>query len=143
MRLMIVAALCAVAAPAHAGELFGGVYVHDVKTPLTKSGIESGADIMAGHRWGRIAATPLQPYVLAAVHTGGKTSYAVAGVSAKFGDSFYVRPGFGLAVHSGSTADHELDRDGTLWLDVLTSDGAKVRSATLRRDREPVIHHCP
>ena len=42
----------AIPAAAQAGELFGGVYVHDVKTPLDKSGIEGGADVMLGYRGG-------------------------------------------------------------------------------------------
>ena len=57
------AALVALAAttPAHAGELFGGLYVHDVKLPLDKSGIESGLDIQVGYRGAGILHTPLQP----------------------------------------------------------------------------------
>ena len=92
----------AAAAPADAGELFGGLYVHDVDTPLTKSGVESGADVQLGYRGGRIGRTPLQPYVFGALNTAGKTSYAAIGVSAKFGDRVYFRPGLGLAVHNGS-----------------------------------------
>lgn len=89
-------------APAHAGEVFGGVYVHDVKTPLDKSGIEGGADLMVGYRGGTIGATPLQPYIFGAVNTAGDTNYAAAGLSAKFGRSLYIRPGLGLAIHTGS-----------------------------------------
>jgi hypothetical protein len=91
-----------VAAPAQAGEMFGGVYVHDVDTPLSKSGIESGADIQLGWRGGSIGQTPLQPYVFGALNTAGKTSYAAVGLSAKFGNRIYVRPGLGIAVHTGS-----------------------------------------
>ena len=36
------------ATPAAAGEVFGGLYVHDVKTPLDKSGIEGGMDVPRG-----------------------------------------------------------------------------------------------
>ena len=89
-------------APAEAGELFGGLYAHDVKLPTDKSGIESGADIQLGYRFGRIAATPLQPYVFGALNTAGQTSYAAVGLSAKFGRSIYVRPGLGIAIHTGS-----------------------------------------
>lgn len=92
---------------AHAGELFGGVYVHDIDSPLTKSGIEQGADIQLGYRWDRIGRTPLQPYLLGAVHTAGETHYAVAGISAKFGKRLFVRPGFGVAIHSGDDRDFE------------------------------------
>ena len=87
---------------ASAGEVFGGLYVHDVKTPLDKSGIEGGADVQLGYRGGRIAGTPLQPYVFGALNTAGDTSYAAVGLSAKFGKSIYIRPGVGLAVHTGS-----------------------------------------
>lgn len=96
------ALLLLAAAPAHAGEVFGGVFVHDVKTPLDKSGIESGADLMLGYRGGRLGPTPLQPYVFAAVNTAGETNYAAIGLSAKFGRSIYVRPGLGVAIHTGS-----------------------------------------
>jgi hypothetical protein len=47
--------------PALAGELFGGLYVHDVDTPLTHSGIEGGVDVQVGWRGGRIGPTPQQP----------------------------------------------------------------------------------
>jgi lipid A 3-O-deacylase len=36
------------------------------------------------------------------VNTAGKTSYAAVGLSAKFGRSLYIRPGVGLAIHTGS-----------------------------------------
>lgn len=111
MRLAIIAAALLAAAPASAADLFGGVYVHDVKTPLDKAGLEGGMDVMAGYRGGRIARTPLQPYVFGAFNTRGKTSYAAVGLSAKFGQAIYVRPGLGLAIHSGSTANHELTSD--------------------------------
>jgi lipid A 3-O-deacylase len=94
--------IAAIAAPAQAGEVFGGVYVHDVDTPLTKSGIEHGADLQLGYRGGRIGHTPLQPYLFGALNTAGDTSYAAIGLSAKFGDRIYVRPGIGIAIHNGS-----------------------------------------
>jgi hypothetical protein len=101
--LLILAAGClAAASPARAGELFGGVYVHDIDSPLTKSGIEQGADIQLGYRWDRIGRTPLEPYVFGAVNTSGETHYAAIGLSAKFGERVFIRPGFGIAVHSGS-----------------------------------------
>jgi lipid A 3-O-deacylase len=89
---------------AQAGELFGGVYVHDVKLPTDLSGIERGLDLQVGYRGGRIALTPLQPYVFGALNTAGQTSYAAVGLSAKFGRRIYVRPGLGIAIHNGSAA---------------------------------------
>jgi hypothetical protein len=104
MKKLAFSVLCALsfASPAHAGEIFGGLYAHDVDTPLTKSGIEDGADVQLGYRWDRIASTPLQPYVFGALNTSGETSYAALGLSAKFGDRFFIRPGVGIAIHNGS-----------------------------------------
>ena len=93
------------ATPAAAGEVFGGLYVHDVKTPLDKSGIEGGMDAPRGSRGGRSGRTPLQPYVFGAVNTAGETNYAAVGLSAKFGRSIYVRPGLGIAIHTGSAGN--------------------------------------
>ena len=95
-------AAAGLAAPAQAGEPFGGLYVHDVKLPTDKSGIESGADLMLGYRGGKILETPLQPYIFGALNTAGDTSYAAAGLSAKFGKRIYIRPGIGIAIHTGS-----------------------------------------
>jgi len=107
MRRAVLLCFCALgvaaaAGPARAGEVFGGLYVHDVKLPTDKSGIERGADVMLGYRGGKIFGTPLQPYVFGALNTAGDTSYAVVGLSAKFGKRIYIRPGIGLAVHTGS-----------------------------------------
>jgi lipid A 3-O-deacylase len=93
---------------ASAGEIIGGVYVHGVDTPLTLGGDpERGVDLQLGWRGDRIGGTPIQPHVFGALNTAGDTSYAVAGISAKFGDRFYVRPGLGLAIHTGSTDDFD------------------------------------
>ena len=106
---LLCAAVLAATAPtaARAGEIFGGVHVHDVKTPLDKSGIESGVDLSLGYRGGAIAHlwhASLQLYAFGAVNTAGNTDYAAAGISAKFplGHQFYFRPGIGVAVHNGS-----------------------------------------
>ncbi|HEU5482706.1 MAG TPA: acyloxyacyl hydrolase [Sphingomicrobium sp.] len=95
-------------APAAADEIFGGIYKHDVNTPLTKSGnVEDGVDVMLGWRGGPIGKTWLQPYAYGALNSSGDTSFAAVGLSAKFGDSVYIRPGLGLAVHTGSDADFD------------------------------------
>lgn len=105
-RSCLVSLAFAAPAAAQAGDLFGGVYVHDVKTPLDKSGIEGGADVMLGYRGGGIGRTPLQPYIFGALNTAGETNYAAVGLSAKFGRSIYIRPGLGIAVHTGSAANY-------------------------------------
>jgi lipid A 3-O-deacylase len=95
------------AAPAEAAELFGGLYIHDVKTPLNLSGVEGGLDAQIGWRGGRIGKTPLQPYVFGSLNSDGNTHYVAAGISAKFGDRIYIRPGLGIALHSGSAANFD------------------------------------
>jgi hypothetical protein len=109
MKIFALACIATITAatPANASELFGGIYAHDVKTPLDKSGVESGADVQVGYRGGNIGLTPLQPYVFGAVNTAGDTSYAAVGLSAKFGHSIYVRPGLGLAIHTGSAKNFQ------------------------------------
>ena len=117
---MILLALSAVAAslmapsPAKAGEVFGGLYVHDVDTPLTLSGVEGGADVQLGWRGDPIGRTPLQPYAFVAVNTAGETHYAAVGISAKFGDRIFIRPGVGLAVHTGSADNFEDPDNGKI-----------------------------
>ncbi|HEX5257235.1 MAG TPA: acyloxyacyl hydrolase [Sphingomicrobium sp.] len=118
--------------PAHAGELFGGLYVHDVKLPTDKSGIEGGMDVQLGYRGGDIGRTPLQPYVFGALNTAGKTSYAAVGLSAKFGHSIYIRPGLGLAIHTGSVekfqdlTNNEIDFGSRILFEPELGVGARI-----------------
>jgi len=112
VAFLFVALAVGMSAPAAAGELFGGLYIHDVDTPLTLSGVEGGADVQLGWRGGRIGRTPLQPYVFGALNTAGETNYAAAGVSARFGRHIYVRPGLGIAVHTGSARNVEDPTNG-------------------------------
>ena len=116
MRRLIAAsllgiAIAAPAAPAHAGEVFGGLYAHGVDTPLTLGGSpEGGVDFQLGYRGdsiGTVLGSGLQPYIFGALNSQGDTSYAAAGLSLKFGDRFYVRPGLGLGIHTGSTANFD------------------------------------
>ena len=98
-------ALLAFPTAASAQEVFGGVYAHAVGTALSLgSSRESGVDVQIGYRGGKfIRGIGLQPYVLGALNSNGDTSYAAAGLSWKFGDRIYIRPGLGVAVHNGST----------------------------------------
>ncbi|HEY5710462.1 MAG TPA: acyloxyacyl hydrolase [Allosphingosinicella sp.] len=100
--------LLAAAAPAEASELFAGLLAHDVDTPLTKGGIEDGADIEIGWRGGPSSALAFlgrpQPYAFASLATGGETHFAAAGLSWRLGGGrFYARPGIGLAIHTRSS----------------------------------------
>ena len=105
VRRLALLPLLALAAPAHAQEVFGGIFVHDVATPLTKSGQESGADLHLGWRGARIRALGFvgspSPQVFASVNTAGDTNYLGAGLGWRIGDPVYLRPGIGVAVHDG------------------------------------------
>lgn len=107
----ISAALLA-ASPAQADEIFGGGYVHDVDTPLTLSGVEGGADVMLGWRGEPLTKLRLQQYLFVAVNTAGETHYAAFGFSRKFGEKVFIRPGVGIAVHTGSASNFEDPNNG-------------------------------
>lgn len=95
----------AAASPALGQELFGGAYVHDVDTGLTRSGIEDGVDLELGWRGGRIRALRAigspSPQAFVSVNSAGDTHFAAAGIGWKIGGPVYLRPGIGLAVHTG------------------------------------------
>jgi hypothetical protein len=105
--LAFAAALLILPTAASAQEVFGGIYAHAVGTRLSLgSSRESGVDFHLGYRGKKIIpGTGLQPYVFGALNSKGDTSYAAAGLSWKFGDRFYIRPGVGIAIHNGSTKD--------------------------------------
>ncbi len=98
-------ALAAAAAPADGQELFGGIYAHDVDTGLTKSGIEEGVDLELGWRGDRIgflrAVGGPRPHAFVSLNSAGDTHFAAAGISWKIGGKVYLRPGIGLAIHTG------------------------------------------
>ena len=104
--LAALAALALAASPAAAGEIFGGLYVHDLDTGLTKSGVEGGVDVELGWRGARIrslrAVGSPSPHVYASMNSAGETHFAAAGIGWKIGRTVYLRPGIGLAVHTGS-----------------------------------------
>jgi hypothetical protein len=93
------------AGPAESAEIFAGLYVHDVDTGLTKSGIEEGADFELGWRGDRMgflkAIGSPSPQAFVSVNSAGNTHFAAAGISWKMGGRVYFRPGIGLAVHTG------------------------------------------
>ncbi len=111
MKTVFLASLAlaaAAAAPAQAGEVFGGLYVHNVDTPLSLGGSpEGGVDVQLGYRGEGITGLKLEPYVFGSANTKGDTHFAAIGLSRKFGDKIYIRPGIGLAVHTGSSANRD------------------------------------
>jgi len=103
----VLALLLLVAAPAEASELFGGLLAHDVGSPFSAGGFESGADVEIGWRGGRIAALRAigapSPYAFASIATAGETDLAAAGLSWRIGGRLFARPGIGLAIHDRSS----------------------------------------
>ncbi len=104
MRAMLALGLMLAAAPADAAEIFAGILAHDIDSPLTKGGLEDGADIQLGWRGDRLgglgAIGAPSPYVYVSAATGGGTHFAAAGLGWRIGGRLFVRPGLGLAVHT-------------------------------------------
>jgi hypothetical protein len=102
---LALASLVAGTAPAKAGDIFAGLYAHNVETPLTTAEREGGSDFQLGWRGGRIEALRAlgapSPHVYALVNSDGDTNFASAGISWRWGRRLYLRPGIGLAIHDG------------------------------------------
>lgn len=115
-RLLLAAAAAAAlsAAPARADEVFGGVYAHDVNW-ITRSGIERGADFEIGWRGRKIlrALGGPRPHAFVSVNSAGETHFAAVGVSWRLGNPVYVRPGIGIAVHTGPSGPDPTN--GRIW----------------------------
>jgi len=105
---------CVSASPAQASEIFGGLFVHDIDSPLTKSGVESGIDVQLGWRGDPLTGLKLQPHAFVSVNSAGNTHYAAVGISRKFGDRVYLRPGLGIAVHTGSATKYQINGNGEI-----------------------------
>ena len=105
---------CLWPAPAQAGEVFGGLYVHDIDSPLTKSGVENGVDLQVGWRGDPLTSLKIQPHAFVALNSSGNTHYAAVGISRKFGGRIYIRPGVGVAVHTGSATKHQVSGNGEI-----------------------------
>lgn len=100
-------AAAAIAGPATAGEVFAGVYSHDVDDGISYGQFEDGAQIVFGARTTALDELKLlgrpRVHLLVGVNTSGGTSYAATGLSWRFEltNRLYVQPGVGVAVHDG------------------------------------------
>ena len=94
-----------VSSPAQADELFAGMGSQDIVTPLAQDTGADGVDFQLGYRGEPIEALSFiakpSPYILASVNSAGDTSFAAVGLSWKFGEKVYLRPGIGIAIHDG------------------------------------------
>jgi hypothetical protein len=137
-RFVLTLIAAAAAQPAYADEIFGGIYSHDVKTGLTKSGFEPGVDFQLGWRGDRIQALRVigapSPHVFGSVNSAGATNYAAAGISWKIGRGFYGRPGIGLAIHNGPgrvvPGDGRIDFGSRLLFALEFGAGYQVNEST-------------
>ena len=120
---------------AHAQEVFLGGAVGGVDTPFSLDIGENGSAIQGGYRSAPVAALKAigspSPYILASVNVDGKTSFIAAGLSWKFGDKVYVRPGIGLALNDNGNArfspnGDRLDLGSTLLFEPEIAVGAKL-----------------
>ncbi|MBO9543257.1 acyloxyacyl hydrolase [Caulobacter sp.] len=114
MFAITAAAVLAVAAPACAGEVFVGVYKHDVTfignaVGLGAAGREGGADIHLGYRTNRLEnlrwlGKP-QVHTMVSINTNNTSNFVAAGFDWKIElgqpGGFYFRPGMGLAYTDG------------------------------------------
>ena len=102
---LIAFALLLVPAAASADELFTGALIHGAGTPFSNDIHEGGTDFQLGWRGDRLQALRVigapSPHAFVSVNSAGDTSFAAAGLSWKFGDRIYFRPGIGIAVQDG------------------------------------------
>jgi len=116
--LFAAAALAAavVAAPAFAGEVFVGVYKHDVTfvgdlVGLGAAGREDGVDIHLGYRTDKIESLRFlgkpQVHAMISVNSENTSNFVAAGFDWRIElgkpGGFYLRPGMGLAYTDGET----------------------------------------
>jgi lipid A 3-O-deacylase len=96
----------ALPSPASAQEVFAGLFVHEVNTPLSLRTHEDGLDVVLGYRFApadslRIVGRPA-PYVIASLNTVGDTSFIGGGLGWSLGKGpIYIRPGIGVVLHDG------------------------------------------
>lgn len=105
----------AAASSAHAGEAWLGLFDHDTPVGIADCCFEKGADIQVGVRSGPLA--PLRGlgdfrvYALGSANTVGGVSFGAAGLAWRWslGNSpFYLQPGIGGAIQSGSDARYQV-----------------------------------
>lgn len=121
MKRILLAAVAAIglaasAGPSSAGEVFVGLYAHNVTFIGDNIGIgavkrEDGEDIHFGYRTDRINALwwllKPQAYAFASINDRGASDFYAAGLAwpvSLFHTAFYIRPGIGLAYTDGETS---------------------------------------
>lgn len=112
------AAASLAALPASAGEVFAGVYAHDIDDGISYGKFEHGAQIVAGVRTTALDELGFigrpRVHLLAGVNTAGGVDYVAAGLAWRWNvdQRFYVQPGIGLAIHDRRVAFPSPDEPG-------------------------------
>lgn len=123
---------------AQAQEVYAGASFHGVDTPFSLETYERGQDIQAGIRSAPIkglsAIGSPQAYLHAQVSIDGQTNMAAAGLSWKIGDTLYLRPGIGLAIHDGqiprAVGMQRVDLGSRILFEPEISAGVKLGNRT-------------
>jgi len=116
--IAVAAALALAAGPAAAGEVFAGVYAHDVDDGISYGKFEDGAQIVAGVRTTALDELKFlgrpRVHLLVGVNTAGGTDYLASGLAWRFhlNERLYVQPGIGLAIHDSRVAFPSPDEPG-------------------------------
>lgn len=109
------------ASPASAGELWLGVYQHDVRLAQTR--FETGQDLKSGWIGDQIGGLRAigrpSPHLLLSKSLNGGADYLSAGLNWTFGNIWYVRPGIGLAIHNGPSRAYRKGRRVDLGSPIL------------------------
>ncbi|MFZ5720618.1 MAG: acyloxyacyl hydrolase [Pseudomonadota bacterium] len=114
----IAAAASLSAGAAQAGELFLGLYKHDVGDGISYGGFEEGAQIVGGARTTALDELAFlgrpRVHLLAGANTSGGTNFVATGLAWRFEltERLYVQPGIGVAIHDGKVGLPSPDAPG-------------------------------
>jgi lipid A 3-O-deacylase len=119
-RAVLIAVVASLAAtgPAMAGEVFAGVYAHDVDDDISYGKFERGAQIVVGARTTALDELAFlgkpRVHLLAGVNTHGGVNYVASGLAWRFNLArrVYIQPGLGLALHDKRVAFPSPDEPG-------------------------------
>jgi hypothetical protein len=103
---------------AAAGEVFAGVYAHDVDDAISYGKFEHGAQIVAGARTTALDELAFlgrpRVHLLAGVNTAGGVDYIAGGLAWRFNlaKTVYIQPGVGIAIHDNRVGFPSPDEPG-------------------------------
>jgi lipid A 3-O-deacylase len=122
---LTLASAAAMSGTTHAGELFAGVYSHDIDDQISHGHFETGPQILFGARTTALDELSFlgrpRVHLLFGVNTQGGTDYVASGLTwrLKLTDRFYFEPGVGVAVHDGKVGLPSPDDPGLSLVEKL------------------------